>query len=76
MKEKIKKTDEIQKQVNDLFKNNLLVQTEEGGVGVNPQLMSQEYQQWHEKNQPAVIDENQGSNIVDPAGDDTKAKTL
>ena len=74
MQEKIQRTDQIQAQVNDLFKSDLLVMNDAGGVGVNPKLLSSEYQQWHEQNQPAVIDSKQNISQEDGPGAEEKAK--
>ena len=74
MQEKMQRTDQIQGQVNELFKSALLVMNEIGGVGVNPKLLSAEYQQWHEKNQPGVIDSKQNINPMDDPGAEEKAK--
>ena len=74
MQAKIQKTDEIQSQVNDLFKSDLLVLNEAGGVGVNPKLLSAEYQEWHQKNEPDVIQSKQENVILDSPGAEEKAK--
>ena len=45
MQEKLQRRDEIQEQVHGLFKSNLLVVNENGEAGINPQLISQPYDQ-------------------------------